>query len=267
MKGVLHASAGFRRYAVYETAALVDALDTDGYARVAGALTREQCESARARIDALEPLHWDEVHGRGGADRHLDRYLNVFNRDPYWLQFLDRPGIIELAEAALGSDCHIIGETAWRSHPGFTGEPLHVDYAPPCGALRDDVRIAVFMLTVHYYLNDVTPDLAPTRVLAGSHRAGRLPRAGETAWQGREAQPVLAAAGDALVFRSDLWHAGSDNRTASDTRYLLQVHYGRREMAQHFSPYLEWRFDTRVLSAASKRQRRLLGDHEPGPYD
>ena len=256
-----------RHYAVFETDALLDALELDGYACIASALTPEQRQGAKARIDALEPLHWDEVHGRGGADRRLDRYLNVFNRDPYWLQFLDRPGLIDLAEAALGPDCHIIGETAWRSHPGFVGEPLHVDYAPPCGAFADDVRIPVFLLTVHYYLNEVTPALAPTRVVAGSHRAGRSPRANETAWESREAQPVLAAAGDALVFRSDLWHAGSDNRSASDMRYLLQVHYGRREMAQHFSPYLEWRFDPRVLAAASKRQRRLLGDHEPGPYD
>jgi hypothetical protein len=50
-------------------------------------------------------------------------------------------------------------------------------------------------------------------------------------------------------------------------RYILQVHYGRREMAQHFSPFMDWRFDAAVLRAASKRQRRLLGEHEPGAYD
>ena len=247
-------------HAVYETAAIVAALEHDGCALVTAAIAPQQCSSACAHIDALEPLHWDETHARNG--RHLDRYLNVFNRDPYWLQFLDRPGIIEAAEAVLGSDCHIIGETAWRSHPGFRGEPLHVDYAPlerPEGAPRDDVRIPIFLLTVHFYLNDLTADLAPTRVVPGSHRSGRAPRA--------EAEPVLACAGDALLFRSDVWHAGSDNRTASDVRYLLQVHYGRREMAQHFSPYLEWRFDRGVLAAASRRQRRLLGDHEPGAYD
>ena len=260
-----------RTYAVYEIEAMRDALEGDGCASMAGALTQEQCESAIARIDALEPLHWDEAHGRAGAaDRRLDRYLNVFNRDPYWLQFIDRPGIIDLAESALGPDCHIIGETAWRSHPGFVGEPLHADYAPiawPDGALPGALRIPMFVLTVHFYLTDVTADLAPTRVVAGSHRAGRAPNADETSWNGREAAAVLARAGDALVFRSDLWHAGSDNRTAERVRYLLQVHYGRREMAQHFSPYLDWRFNPAVLAAATKRQRRLLGDHDPGPYD
>jgi ectoine hydroxylase-related dioxygenase (phytanoyl-CoA dioxygenase family) len=260
-------------HAVYETGSILKALAADGYALVREALTPQQCKAARRSIDALEPLYWDEAHARpdpGAAGRHQDRYLNVFNRDPYWLQFIDRPGIIDVAEAALGSDCHIIGETAWRSHSGFIGEPLHLDYAPltwPERALSEDVRMPIFILTVHFYLNDVSADLAPTRVVAGSHRAGRSPRAGETSWQGSESQAVLASAGDALVFRSDVWHGGSDNRTASAVRYLLQVHYGRREMAQHFSPYLAWRFDPHVLAAASKRQLRLLGHHDPGAYD
>ena len=257
-----------RRHAVYETDALLHALDVDGCACIANALTPEQCDEAIRRIDALEPLHWDETHAAGV--RRLDRYLNVFNRDPFWLQFLDRPGVIELAEAALGRDCHIIGETAWRSHPGFAGEPLHVDYQPlrwPEGALAEDVRVPMFIVTAHFYLNEVSADLAPTRVVPGSHRAGREPLPDELGWGGRDAQPVLALPGDALVFRSDLWHGGSDNRTAAGVRHLLQVHYGRREMAAHFSPYLDWRFDSHVLAAATGRQRRLLGDHEPGPYD
>ena len=262
-----------RRYAVHETAEMLAALDVEGCAFVPRALTDAQCARARERIDALEPLHWDEAHGRsdfGRADRHVDRYLNVFNRDAWWLQFLDRPGIIDLAEAALGADCHVIGETAWRSHPGYRGDPLHADYLPltwPDGALPEPVRIPIFVLTVHYYLGDVDADLAPTLIIPGSHRAGRAPREGEDAWEGRAPQTVPAEAGDALVFRSDLWHAGSANASQESVRYLLQVHYGRRETAQHFSPYLEWRFDPAALAAASSRQRRLLGDHEPAAYD
>ena len=55
--------------------------------------------------------------------------------------------------------------------------------------------------------------------------------------------------------------------TTDQTRYLLQVHYGRREMAQHFAPYLSWRFADGVLAAANPTQLRLLGDHERGAYD
>jgi ectoine hydroxylase-related dioxygenase (phytanoyl-CoA dioxygenase family) len=259
-----------RPFAVYETQAMLSALDDDGYAFVPNVLSEQQCSSARSMVDALEPIAWDEVHGRtvDGDRRFLDRYLCIFNRSPYWLQYLDRPGLIDLAEAALGQDCHIIGMTAWRSYPGYAAESFHIDYQPLAGGIVSGriQRIPMFILTLHIYLSHVTREVAPTRVIPGSHRAGRAPLEGETQWQGHDAVTVLAAAGDALVFRSDVWHAGSDNR-GDAVRYLLQVHYGRREVAQHFSPFMSWRFNPVVIDAASKRQRRLLGDHDPGAYD
>jgi len=264
---------GIPRHALYETKAMLRALELQGAVLIPGALDASLSTTTRATIDALRATHWDEARDdpRGfDGGRALDRYLCVFNRDPFWLQFLDRPGIIDLAEAALGPDCHVIGETAWRSHPGFRGEPLHADYLPvtwPEGALPDAVRIPMCILTAHFYLCDVPAGLAPTRLIPGSHRAGRAPDADERDWQGVPAQAIVAREGDALVFRSDVWHAGSDNTTRDRVRYLLQVHYGRREMAQHFSPFMEWRFAPAVLAAASRRQRRLLGDHQPGPYD
>lgn len=257
------------RYAIYEVDRMIGALHTDGFALAQGALTAQLYQQARTEIDALRAQHWDEVHAARG-DRLLDRYLCVFNRKPFWLEFIDRPGIIDVADAVLGPDCHIIGETAWRCHPGYRGDPLHVDYVPLTwteGVIPDRMRLPVYILTAHFYLTDVSEALSPTRVVPGSHRAGRPPRIEESHWNGIEALAVLARAGDCLLFRSDVWHAGSPNRSADAIRYLLQVHYGRREMAQHFSPYLDWRFNPEVLAAATRRQKRLLGDHEPGAYD
>jgi ectoine hydroxylase-related dioxygenase (phytanoyl-CoA dioxygenase family) len=87
------------------------------------------------------------------------------------------------------------------------------------------------------------------------------------AWNGRIPHPVLCNAGDVLYFRSDLWHSGSDNETSDRCRYLLQVHYGRREMAHHFAPHLEWQFNPEVIKQCTPRQLRLLGDHPQGAYD
>src|ERR1700730_8812442 len=105
-----------RRYVVYETAKMLSALQDDGYAFVPAVLSALQCSTTRAMIDPLEPIAWDEVHGSAdqGNGRFLDRYLCVFNRNPYWLLFIDRPGLFDLAQAELGPDCHIIGMTACR---------------------------------------------------------------------------------------------------------------------------------------------------------
>ena len=69
------------------------------------------------------------------------------------------------------------------------------------------------------------------------------------------------------MFRSDIWHRGSANRS-DRTRYLLQVHYAQRMITQKFTPYLnQFQFDPAILTQASPRQRRLLGDHRPSNYD
>lgn len=243
----------------------LQALHEDGFVLLPSVLSTEQIAWARAATDQLAPLHWDYT---GLVDDH---YKCIFNRNPGWLSYLDMVGVIELVEAALGADCHIIGQTAWRSHPGFIGADLHADYlamALPASWLADaSFLLPMQICTAHFYLDDITADLCPTLVLAGSHRAGRKPRADETHWQGRSPEPVLCRAGDALLFRSELWHAGSRNRTLDRTRYLLQVHYGRRMVAQKFSPYLDWQFNPAVITACTPRQRRLLGDHQPAEYD
>ena len=246
------------------TASRLGALHREGFVQLPGVLDGSQITTLRNAIDCLDPQHWD-------YSGLLDHYKCVFNRDPLWLPFLDLSGIIELAEAALGTDCHIIGQTAWRCHPGFVGTKLHLDYLVmelPQNLLADPAfELPMQICTAHFYLDDIDADLCPTRVIPGSHRAGRPPADGENHWQGCTAQPVLCRAGDVLMFRSELWHAGSNNQTLDRTRYLLQVHYGRRMVAQKFAPYLHWRFNPIVLAAASPRQRRLLGEHQEAEYD
>lgn len=247
---------------VLPVAEALRALQDEGFVLLRGLLDAAQVAEVRALIDALKPIHWD-------YEGLVDHYKCVFNRSPRWLPYLDPPGLIEIAEAALGADCHVIGQTAWRCHPGFIGAEMHLDYLPmalPAELLASGFELPMFLCTAQIYLDDIDADLCPTRVIPGSHRAGHAPWPDEESWCGRTAEPVLCHAGDCLLFRSELWHSGSRNLSPR-TRYLLQVHYGRRMVAQKFSPYLDWRFNPEVLVACTPRQRRLLGDHQAAEYD
>jgi hypothetical protein len=250
----------------------VRAMETDGYAYLPGLLDARQVSELREAMDRLTaiPASFDrhETPENGGF---LNKSINnVFNRDPLFLPYLDRPGVIELAEAVHGSDCHVIGMTAWVTGPGRPDQRLHTDWLPvplPEDVRADPrVRLPIFVTTAHFYLDDLYEDLGPTVFVPGSHRSGRNPE-GETAWRGVEEQSVLCNAGDVLLFRSEVWHRGSANRS-QQTRYLLQVHYAQRMITQKFPPYLNrFQFDAGILAAATPRQRRLLGEHRPSNYD
>ena len=114
--------------------------------------------------------------------------------------------------------------------------------------------------------DDLDEELGPTKFVPGSHRAGRRPD-GDTQWGDVEEQSALCRAGDVVLFRSEVWHRGTANRSQR-TRYLLQVHYANRMVTQKFPPYLgQFVFNESILATATPRQRRLLGDHRPGAYD
>src|SRR6516162_8503292 len=98
------AAAGYLQptYRRDDTAGQLRALHEDGFALIPGVFDAALVAAARAAIDRLRPFHWD-------TEGLTDHYKCVFDRHPFWLEFLDPPGLIELAEAALGGDCHVIG--------------------------------------------------------------------------------------------------------------------------------------------------------------
>ena len=243
----------------------------EGCVLVRDVIDATTCTETIKRIDNLQPLD-DDFQGL------TEQFKCVFNRDAFWLQFLDRAGVIELMQEQLGNDGHITGMTAWRSRPGHSGSRMHLDHRShdlPQRVLSDiTIPIPLHICTAHFYLNDISINLCPTWVVPGSHRLRdkpnfdmEIPVHTEFGNPPFHEQPVLCKAGDVLLFRSDLWHRGSDNTTQSDKRYLLQVHYGVRESFQHFLPYTSFQFNPEVLRRCSARQRILLGGHGPGKYD
>lgn len=251
----------------------VAAIHNDGYAYFPQALSPDKVAQLRRAMDRLEadPEQFDR-HTKPPDHDFLNKSINnVFNRDPLFLEILDHPTVIDLVEALHGDDCHCIGMTAWVTGPGRPDQTLHADWQPltlPPEVMEDPrVQIPVYITTAHYYLDDIDPAIGPTHFVPGSHRAGRRPTAGETSFKGVEDQSILCRAGDCVLFRCEVWHRGTANRS-DRVRYLLQVHYAQRMITQKYPPYLNrFQFDPAILQQANPRQRRLMGEHTPSNYD
>jgi len=253
-----------RTFALSDLEGMTQALHEDGFALIPGVLSADEVKAVRDAIDRLKPFGFDHMN-------LTEHYKCVFNRERIFLDLLDRAGIVELAEATMGEQCHIIGESAWRSHPGHNGWSPHTDHTlvtVPEEVASDSKAFPIYLCTAHYYLDEITEDLCPTYVIPGSHKSGRALSWGkdlEPTWHGKTLEPVLCQPGDVLFFRSEIWHTGSKNSTADRIRYLLQVHYSHRTIAQRFSPF-PFTYNPEILAVANPRQLRLLGKHPEGAY-
>src|SRR5579883_1074131 len=130
----------------------VKAMHEDGFALIPGVLNRREVDELIAAIQRLEPFGYDHT-GK------TDHFKCVFNRERVFFNLIDRPGVVDLAEATMGEQCHIIGESAWRSHPGHNGWSPHTDqlYMTLPEDVAQDPRIhwPIYICTAHYYLNDM----------------------------------------------------------------------------------------------------------------
>jgi ectoine hydroxylase-related dioxygenase (phytanoyl-CoA dioxygenase family) len=137
----------------------------------------------------------------------------------------------------------------------------------PPETAADRTKFPIYLCTAHYYLDEITEDLCPTWVIPGSHKSGHGLHWGKDkspTFEGRELEPVLCRPGDVLFFRSEIWHTGSLNKS-DQIRYLIQVHYSHRTIAQRFSPF-PFSFNQELLASANPRQLRLLGKHPEAAY-
>jgi len=252
-----------KTFALDDLEGMTQAMHEDGFALVPGVLSSEEVQAVRDAIDRLKPFGYDHV----SATEH---YKCVFNRERIFLDLIDRPGIVDLAEATMGEQCHIIGETAWKSHPGHDGWQPHTDHTlvtVPEETASDPKAFPIYLCTAHYYLDDITEELCPTYVIPGSHKSGHglvWGKDPDPKYKGQGLEPVLCRPGDVLFFRSEIWHSGSKN-TSDGIRYLLQVHYSHRTIAQRFSPW-PFVFNPEILAVANPRQQRLLGKHPEMAY-
>jgi len=258
-------------------------LERDGYAIIRNVLADDELASLRDEVAAVFERDPPDARGRRGQeDAAMFRYA-MLNRCAAAQRAVANPKLLEVIEPLLGEDCHVIANTAWRNpagHPGsHGGQSWHID-AGPHVPLPEGVRWPtkiphpVFAIGVHLYLQDCRLEDGPTGVIPRSHLSGRPPPADrifddDLKCEGKGVVPLITRAGDAGLFVSDVWHRRMPTGEADHGRFFLQIHYGRRDIAQRLltTEQSNQLTASAIRRAESERERRVVGLHPAFFYD
>ncbi len=259
----------------------VGSLQGDGYVLLDGVFTGDDLSALRADVERVFADFPPDDRGDPPEEAAPFRY-EMLNRSALVQLAIGHPRILEVVEALLGEDCHVIANTAWWQRPGnndHLGRFWHIDSGPHVPRDLDvpwDGRIPypIFAIATHLYLWDCPIEAGPTGVIPGSHTSGQAPPVGRAAdddldWNGRGAVSIVAEAGDVALFVSDIWHRRMPPGPEDPGRMFIQCHYGRRDIAQRIRPAASVNHlsDEAVARAVTPRGRTLVGLHPLGFYD
>ena len=258
-------------------------LERDGHTIIRGLLSPLEIAELQAEIGEIyDRTPSDQRGDRPPEDAAMFRYA-MLNRSAAAQRACAHPRLLSVIEPLLGEDCHVIANTAWRNpagHPGsHGGQSWHIDAGPhvplPEGVhWPANIPHPVFAIGVHLYLQDCALEDGPTGVLPGSHLSGRAPpndrdMDDDLDYEGQHVVPLLTRAGDAGLFVSDIWHRRMPTGDGDHGRFFLQVHYGRRDIAQRLVPTdaANQLSPEAIARAATARERKVIGLHPALFYD
>lgn len=261
------------------------ALQEHGYVLLPGVFTSEEVAELEADIDRV----FDEVPPDVRTIAREPGYYDCFryemlNRSAVCQRAIAHRAILDVVEPLLGEDCHVIANTAWRQPRARSGDPeprrfWHIDAGPhvprPEGVAWDErIPYPVFAVATHIMIHDAPIECGPTGVIPGSHTSGQAPPADrreddDLTWCDRPVVPIVAEAGDVVLFVSDIWHRRLESFAEDPGRYFLQCHYGRRDLAQRLrmTGKANSLSEAAMARAVTTRDRSVIGLHNPGFYD
>jgi ectoine hydroxylase-related dioxygenase (phytanoyl-CoA dioxygenase family) len=191
---------------------------TDGYAVIPGVLGPETVAALRVAVEAAVEGRAEGVEVRAGTVWIREAGVLGDAIDP----LRAAPPVVDAVAELLGPSPAALG-ALMRNPVGPTAQQaLHVDWAGPVAPGHDQQAQAMF------FLDDISADNGPTRLVPGSHRSGAIPpkNLSDPRARHRDEVCITGPAGDVLVFSSHLWHSGTGN-TSGRPRRVITITYRR----------------------------------------
>ncbi len=210
---------------------------------------------------------FDRLSASGVGSAHVSWWLsNLVEYEPQvMMPFVSDPAILEFAENVMGP-CVQLDNLTLSGFPSVTKEEA---VGRASGWHRDrwaqvplgDQYSAPLAINAISYLQDLTDEYGPLRVVPGSHRRQyNIPDGGRPV----EGEVILhAKAGDVVIIHNCLLHSGTPNWSGK-TRYFYSIFYNRtwlKPTDDHSGPNVQ-RIVADAREGGDKRTMRLFGVDE-----
>lgn len=220
-------------------------VEEHGYAVCRGLLDAAFLTEVRDEFDRLWALH-------GAAGRVFHQQLLT---SPVFVRLIEHPPLIAIHRALFGEQIQLLSLDLLRQGPESTSADYgwHRDFNFP----GDHILAANTIL----YLDDLTLESGPTRVLPGTHRGRQGPPADGCGGPLPGEVTVTAQAGDATIINAAVWHTGGRNRSRG-LRRAIYLYYGWWWLKPYFVEKgpLPWQ----ATVGATPERLSLLGYRMPG---
>ncbi len=225
-------------------------VELEGYLVLPDLLTPDHIERLKTETAQLETRPVDySVHQRGCP--------NMEFRGGAITDLAAHPPTIAFLRELFGGDPLIMHYGYARSEPGHPGISLHTDGQPYGSEIFGYEGSVPLMVRVLYYLEDLTPEVSPFRVVPRSHLSMH---ADANPYKRYESNPeevmVLATAGSAVLINHKVFHGNYPN-TGEYAREMLAIGY-RPAWAGPIKEVSAW--DEGDLAKLPDAVRPLYGD-------
>jgi ectoine hydroxylase-related dioxygenase (phytanoyl-CoA dioxygenase family) len=197
----------------------VRSIELDGYVVIPDLLSADQLLSIRSELMRLPTTGTD-------YSEHQRSCANVqWTDSPTTIDVIALPAMVEFLEILFG-DGLICTSCAYAvSQSGHPGIAIHTDAQPYGSKVFGLQASSPCLVRVLYYLDDLTPEHSPFKVIPGSHLSLHADANPYSRYLSHDDEEMVTCrAGSAVIINQKVFHANYPNYSNSD-RHLLAIAY------------------------------------------
>ncbi|MBN73775.1 MAG: hypothetical protein CME32_31350 [Gimesia sp.] len=206
-------------WAALRTGQQIRSLEVDGYVVMPDLLSADQIQRIREELMQLPTQGTDySAHQRGFSGVQ-------WTDSPNAISVIALPAMIAFLERLFGDELICTSCTYAVSQPGHPGIAIHTDAQPYGSKIFGLGASSPCLVRVLYYLDDLTPEHSPFKVIPGSHLSLHADGNPYRRYLSHEDEVLVTCrAGSAVIINQKVFHANYPNFSDTD-RHMLAIAY------------------------------------------